>query len=312
MTRYILKRILQLIVVLLGVTFLTFLVTMAAPSDAAEMRYLSKGFTPSEELLEQTREELGLHDPVLVQYGRWLGRLAQGDLGNSYNTDNSVLLEITRKLPGTLMLAGSSLLLMLLFEFPLGLITAVYQNKPVDYFLRIISFVGISMPNFWLALLLMFFLAVRIRWFPVIGRGDLNSMILPMLTLAIPMICDYIRQIRTAILEELEQAYVTGARARGVAESRILFCHVLPNALVPIVTLIGLSIGHLLGGAAIVETIFSWQGIGNMVVEAIRNRDYPVIQAYVIWMAVIYVMVNLTVDIACHIMDPKLRRKGVH
>lgn len=304
------KRFVQLILVLLGVTFLTFMVTSAAPSDAAEMRYLSKGFTPDAELLAQTREELGLDDPVLVQYGRWLDNVVRGDLGRSYNSDESVWREMTRKLPGTLRLACSSLVLMLMVAFPLGILTAVHKNRLVDYLLRMISFVGIAIPNFWLALLLMFFLAVRLKWFQVIGSNDLKSMILPMLTLTIPMACDYIRQIRAAILEEMQQEYVIGARARGLSELRILACHVLPNAMVPVITLIGLSVGHLLGGAAIVETIFSWQGIGSMVVDAIRVRDYPIIQAYVIWMAVIYVLINLLVDIVCHLMDPKLRRKG--
>lgn len=309
MCRYIGKRLIQLIFVLLGVTFLTFAVTSAAPSDAAEMSYLSKGFTPSAELLEETREEMGLYDPLLIRYGRWLSDALQGDLGKSYSYEESVMTQLNRKLPGTLRLAGSALALMLLIAFPLGILTAVCQNSAVDYGVRLITFVGNSMPNFWLALILMFVLAVKLKWFPVIGSDDWNSMILPMLTLAFPLACSYIRQIRAAVLEELSQEYVTGARARGLSEGRIMLCHVLPNSLVPILTLIGLSVGHLLGGAAIIETIFSWQGIGTMVVEAIRNRDYPVIQGYVIWMALIYVLINLGVDIACHLMDPLQRRR---
>ncbi len=309
MCRYIGKRLIQLIFVLLGVTFLTFAVTSAAPSDAAEMSYLSKGFTPSAELLEETREEMGLYDPLLIRYGRWLSDALQGDLGKSYSYEESVMTQLNRKLPGTLRLAGSALALMLLIAFPLGILTAVCQNSAVDYGVRLITFVGNSMPNFWLALILMFVLAVKLKWFPVIGSDDWNSMILPMLTLAFPLACSYIRQIRAAVLEELSQEYVTGARARGLSEGRIMLCHVLPNSLVPILTLIGLSVGHLLGGAAIIETIFSWQGIGTMVVEAIRNRDYPVIQGYVIWMALIYVLINLSVDIACHLMDPLQRRR---
>lgn len=306
---YIGKRLIQLIFVLLGVTFLTFAVTSAAPSDAAEMSYLSKGFTPSAELLEETREEMGLKDPLLIRYARWLSDALHGDLGQSYSYEESVLAQLNRKLPGTLRLAGAALVLMLLIAFPLGILTAVYKNSIVDYAVRLITFVGNSIPNFWLALILMFVLAVKLKWFPVIGSDDWHSMILPMVTLAVPLACSYIRQIRAAVLEELSQEYVTGARARGLSERRIMFCHVLPNSLVPVITLIGLSIGHLLGGAAIIETIFSWQGIGNMVVEAIRNRDYPVIQGYVIWMALIYVLINLAVDIACHLMDPLQRRR---
>lgn len=304
------KRIVHLALVLLGVTFLTFIVTSAAPSDAAEMSFLSMGVTPSQELLEQTRQDMGLNDPVLMQYLRWLNRALHGDLGESYKFGGSVMEQLGRKLPGTLKLAAASMSVMLLVAFPLGVLTATKQNRCVDYLVRMVSFVGISIPNFWLALLLMFFLAVRLKWFQVIGSGDLKSMALPTLTLAIPLTANYIRQIRAAVLEQLSMDYVTGARARGLSGMKILLYHVIPNALVPIITLLGLSVGHLLGGAAIIETVFSWQGIGNMVVEAIRVRDYPVIQGYVIWMAVIYVSVNLLVDIICFLLDPKQRRAG--
>lgn len=300
----------HLALVLLGVTFLTFIVTSAAPSDAAEMSFLSMGVTPSQELLEQTRQDMGLNDPVLMQYLRWLNRALHGDLGESYKFGGSVMEQLGRKLPGTLKLAAASMTVMLLVAFPLGVLTAVKQNRCVDYLVRMVSFVGISIPNFWLALLLMFFLAVRLKWFQVIGTGDLKSMALPTLTLVIPLTANYIRQIRAAVLEQLSMDYVTGARARGLSGMKILLYHVIPNALVPIITLLGLSVGHLLGGAAIIETVFSWQGIGNMVVEAIRVRDYPVIQGYVIWMAVIYVSVNLLVDIICFLLDPKQRRAG--
>lgn len=307
---YILSRLLQLIFVLLGVTFLTFIVTSAAPSDAAEMYYISRGIAPSPELLEQTRQEMGLSDPVLIRYGRWLWQALQGNLGDSYHFEESVLVQLGRKLPNTLVLAASAMGAMLLIALPLGVLTAVKKNKLIDYIVRMVSFVGISIPNFWLALMLLYLLAVKVKLFPVIGSGDFKSMVLPMMTLAIPLSCSYIRQIRTALLEELGKEYVVGARSRGISEGRILFCHVLPGAMTPIITLIGLSVGHLLGGAAIIETIFSWQGIGSMVVDAIRVRDYPIIQGYVIWMALIYVLVNLLVDIACHLLDPKLRRKG--
>lgn len=310
MHKYILKRLGQLVLVLLGVTFLTFIITAAAPSDAAEMEYLSKGITPSAELLEATREEMGLNDPLLVRYGTWLGNVLQGKLGTSYSFDESVFTQLTRKLPETLRLAGATLLLMLLVALPLGIVTAVHKNKLLDYVIRFVSFVGVSLPNFWLALMLMFVLAVKLRWFNVVSSNDFKSMVLPMLTLMIPLASNYVRQIRAAILEEYSHEYVTGARAKGISEKRIMFCHVLPNALAPIVTLIGLSVGHLLGGAAIIESIFSWQGIGNMVVVAIRNRDYPIIQGYVIWMALIYVSVNLLVDIVCYLMDPRQRRRG--
>ena len=312
MVRYILKRLLQLVVVLLGVTFLTFMITQATPSDAAEMKYVSMGMMPSTELLEKTREEMGLNDPVLIQYGRWLGNVLHGDLGESSKFGESVWTQMTRKLPMTLKLAGVSLIVVIVFSFPLGILSAVKKNKVADYMLRFLSFFGVSMPNFWLALLLMYIFAVRLGWFKVVSTNSVQGMILPVATLTIPMISSYARQIRAALLEELNANYVIGARARGIPERRIIWGHVLPNAILPIVTLLGLSVGHLLGGAAIIETIFSWQGIGNMVVEAIRVRDYPLIQGYVIWMAIIYVMVNLIVDIAYRLLDPQIRlRKRV-
>lgn len=312
MVRYILKRLLQLVVVLLGVTFLTFMITQATPSDAAEMKYVSMGMMPSTELLEKTREEMGLNDPVLIQYGRWLGNVLHGDLGESSKFGESVWTQMTRKLPMTLKLAGVSLIVVIVFSFPLGILSAVKKNKVADYMIRFLSFFGVSMPNFWLALLLMYIFAVRLGWFKVVSTNSVQEMILPVATLTIPMISSYARQIRAALLEELNANYVIGARARGIPERRIIWGHVLPNAILPIVTLLGLSVGHLLGGASIIETIFSWQGIGNMVVEAIRVRDYPLIQGYVIWMAIIYVMVNLIVDIAYRLLDPQIRlRKRV-
>lgn len=312
MVRYILKRLLQLVVVLLGVTFLTFMITQATPSDAAEMKYVSMGMMPSTELLEKTREEMGLNDPVLIQYGRWLGNVLHGDLGESSKFGESVWTQMTRKLPMTLKLAGVSLIVVIVFSFPLGILSAVKKNKVADYMIRFLSFFGVSMPNFWLALLLMYIFAVRLGWFKVVSTNSVQGMILPVATLTIPMISSYARQIRAALLEELNANYVIGARARGIPERRIIWGHVLPNAILPIVTLLGLSVGHLLGGAAIIETIFSWQGIGNMVVEAIRVRDYPLIQGYVIWMAIIYVMVNLIVDIAYRLLDSQIRlRKRV-
>lgn len=312
MVRYILKRLLQLVVVLLGVTFLTFMITQATPSDAAEMKYVSMGMIPSTELLEKTREEMGLNDPVLIQYGRWLGNVLHGDLGESSKFGESVWTQMTRKLPMTLKLAGVSLIVVIVFSFPLGILSAVKKNKVADYMIRFLSFFGVSMPNFWLALLLMYIFAVRLGWFKVVSTNSVQGMILPVATLTIPMISSYARQIRAALLEELNANYVIGARARGIPERRIIWGHVLPNAILPIITLLGLSVGHLLGGAAIIETIFSWQGIGNMVVEAIRVRDYPLIQGYVIWMAIIYVTVNLMVDIAYRLLDPQIRlRKRV-
>lgn len=307
---FILSRLISFLLVLLGVSFLTFVVSSLAPSDGAEMYYLSRGITPSPQLLEETREQMGLNQPLLVQYLHWLQNLLRGDLGESYNFGESVLRQLTRKLPNTLALAGAAFLLTALLSLPLGALAAVRRGKVSDLLIRAVSFVGVSVPNFWLALLLLYFLAVQLGLFPVIGTGDLKSMALPVLTLAIPLSCSYVRQIRTAFLEEMGKDYYIGLKARGIPGWRIFFSHLLPGALSPIVTLAGMSVGSLLGGAAIVETIFGWPGLGSMVVDAIRVRDYPVIQGYVLWMAVIYLLAGLVTDLVCCLLDPRQRRKG--
>lgn len=307
MIKYIVKRLAQLILVLLGVSFLTFIVSQATPSDPAEMKYVAMGIVPSQELLEATRDEMGLNDPILVQYGRWLVNLLQGDLGESSKYSEPVLMQMTRKLPATLKLALSTGVVMIILSFPLGVLSAVKKNKFTDYLIRFVSFFGISMPNFWLALLMIYFFSVELGWLSVMSTDDFKGMILPVATLAIPLVCRYIRQIRVSILEELNSNYVIGARARGISETSILFRHVMPNAMLSIITMMGLSVGSMLGGAAIVETIFSWRGIGDMVVQGIRVRDYNLIQGYVVWMAIIYVVVNLLVDISYMFLDPKMR-----
>jgi peptide/nickel transport system permease protein len=307
MLKYIVSRLAQLILVLFGVSFLTFFVTVSAPGDAAEMSFLSMGIEPTSEQLAKKRAELGLDKPYIVQYVNWLKKVLNGDFGESFQRNETVMAQFKRKLPGTMRLAGVSMIVMTIVSFPLGILSAVKKNRTADYIVRFVSFFGISMPNFWLGLILVYIFSVRLGWFRVIGNNDFKSMILPVAALTIPLISRYARQIRSAMLEELAQEYVVGALARGVKEWKIIWGHVLPNAILPIITLLGLSIGHLLGGAAIVETIFSWQGIGSMVVEAIRMRDYPMIQAYVMWMAAVYVTANLIVDISCRLLDPKSR-----
>ena len=310
MKKIILSRMIQLVFVLLGVSFLTFIVAHATPSDPAEMKYVVLGIIPDEELLEQTREEMGLNDPILIQYGRWLGNVLKGDLGESTKYGEPVFSQMIRKLPMTIRLALASGCVMILVSFPLGVYTAVKKNKFSDYLIRFLSFIGMSLPNFWLALILMYVFSVELGWFNVISKDNFKDMILPVTTLAISLISTYVRQIRAAILEELNSDYVIGARARGIPERNILFRHVMANAILPIITLMGLSVGSLLGGAAVIETIFSWRGIGDMVVEGIRVRDYHLIQGYVLWMAVIYVGVNLLVDIIQQVLDPQIRLKG--
>lgn len=201
-----------------------------------------------------------------------------------------------------------ALLMMIVISIPLGILSAVYQNKFPDYFVRGITFIGVSVPSFWLGLILLSIFGVQLRWVNVAGGStDLKAMILPSLTLALAMSAKYTRQVRSAVLEELHQDYVTGARMRGIKERVILWRHVLPNVMLPLVTLLGLSLGSLLGGTAVVEIIYNWPGMGNMAVKAISCRDYPLVQGYVLWIAILYMCINLLVDLSYTYLDPRLK-----
>ena len=214
------------------------------------------------------------------------------------------------RLGPTLKLAFMSLIVMLMISVPFGMLAAVKKNTVIDYIIRSTTFLGTSIPNFWVGLMLLYVVALKFKLLPVISTGDgIEKMILPVLTLAFAMSAKYTRQVRTAILEELNQDYVIGARARGIKESTILWRHVFPNALLPLITLLGLSLGSLLGGTAVVEVIFSYPGLGSLAVSAIKSYDYPLIQAYVMWIALIYMVINLLVDISYGYLDPRIRER---
>lgn len=307
MNKYIGKRFLQLIPVLLGITFLSFAMMRAAGSDAIIELYGDKGAV-AQEIIDAKRAELGLDQPFLVQYGSWLKGLLTGDMGVSYVSGKDVFGTFVSKLPATLLLTALSIGATVIISIPLGIWAAVKHDKFTDYFLRFFSFIGNSLPNFFVALLLMQLFSIRWRLLPVISGGTtLQSAILPTLTLAIAMSAKYMRQVRAAVLEELSKDYVLGAAARGVRGRVILWKSVLKSAMLTILTLLALSIGSLLGGTAIIESIFMWDGVGKLAVDAITMRDYPLIQAYVVWMAIIYVMVNLVTDILYHVLDPRIR-----
>lgn len=303
------KRILSLFSVLFLVTLVTFIMTNLAPSDSAEMYYLSKGITPSEEVLNETRHEMGLDKNIVVRYVDWLNDFVHGDLGYSYHYGQDVNQQMLSKLPNTLKLAIFSFVVVLAFSIPLGIYSATHRHSLINSILKNISFLGLSLPNFWLALLLILLFSVKIQLFPVISGSSLKGLVLPVCCLSFPLICSYTRMIQNAILEQLNQDYIIGLKARGMKQSEILLKHVLPHVFTTLSSLLGLSIGHLLGGTAIIEMIFSYQGLGNMVVEAIRYRDYPIIQAYAIYMALIYVFVNLFVGIFQQVLNPRLRRR---
>lgn len=310
MKHYILKRLLQLIPILIGITLLSFLLMHVASADAIDVMEQNTGGILSEEAKEEVRRELGLDKPLLEQYGIWLQNILSGDMGESYISGKPVFSTFLSKLPATIYLTVASILLTVLISVPLGILAAVKQNRILDYIIRFFSFIGNSLPSFFVSLLLIYFFALKLQWFPVMGNTQgWKSIVLPTFTLAIAMASKYTRQIRATVLEEWNKDYVLGARSRGVSEKRILYFSVLKASMLTIITLLALSIGSLLGGTAIVESIFMWDGVGKMAVDAITMRDYPVIQAYVIWMAIIYVMVNLVTDIIYHYFDPRIRKE---
>lgn len=303
-------RIGQIVLVLLGISFITFCLTMLAPGDVVRTMIAgNEDIVVSQEEIAALKAELGLDQPFLMQYLSWLGRALQGNLGMSFMMKVPVSEALMERLPGTMFLSVASVIMMLIVSIPAGIYSAVKRDSAFDFLVRGWTFFGVSVPGFWMGLMLLYIFGLKLDLVPIVG-GDISfdTLLLPSLTLAISMSAKYTRQVRTAILEELHQDYVVGARARGMSESHILWREVLPNALLPLITLLGLSLGNLLGGAAVIETVFSWPGLGRLVIEAITYRDFQLIQGAVIWMALMYLVINLVVDISYNYLDPRLRK----
>ena len=279
-----------------------------AGSDAVTELYTNRGTEVSQEIIDARRAELGLDKPFLIQYFSWLGGMLTGDMGQSYVSGADVFTTFLSKLPATLLLTGLSIALTVIISIPLGIFSAMKQDKIPDLLLRFCSFIGNALPNFFVAMLLMQLFSIKLKLLPVISDGvNLKSALLPALTLAVSMSAKYMRQVRATVLEEWNKDYVQGAMARGIRKKIILWKNVMKSSMLTIVTLLALSIGSLLGGTAIIESIFMWDGVGKLAVDAITMRDYPFIQAYVVWMAVIYVLVNLITDLMYHQLDPRIR-----
>ncbi|MBQ3400414.1 MAG: ABC transporter permease [Lachnospiraceae bacterium] len=309
MRKYILTRLIQLIPVLFGLTIIVYGLMYLAPGDPAAKRLQAQGVSVNEEVLEAAREEMGLNRPFIVQYGSWVGGVFHGDLGDSFRDDMPVAGKIATAMKNTVILAVSSLILALAVSVPLGIWTAVHENGPGDVILRVLSFIGNSLPNFLISVLLMFVFCLRLRLLPVIARGTFTGLLLPTLALAIPIMSRLTRQIRAEVLEELGKPYVAGLMARGAKDRTVLYRNVLRGAMSPIITIVGLSVGTLLGGSVVIETIFSWPGIGKLAMDSILARDYPVIQGFVLVIAVIYVLINLATDLSYRALDPRLAGK---
>lgn len=307
MGKYIGKRILHLLLVMLAVSFLTFLLMYLAPGDAALKKANAQGIAVSDEVLQKMREDMGLMRPFPVQYGDWLLGVLRGDLGNSFKDGLPVAGKLAKGLRYTSVLALGSMLLALVISLPLSILMALKKDSMLDYLIRFLSFIGNSLPNFLISVLLMYFFCVKVRLLPVIADKSIKGLLLPSLALAIPMCGRFLRLFRAEILEQLGKDYVEGARARGVKPRHILFGNVLHNASISILTIIGLSIGALFGGSVVIETIFNWPGLGKLAMDAITNRDYPVIQGFVLFSSVSYVFINMICDICYHWIDPRVR-----
>lgn len=306
MKKQIAKRIAELIIILIILSFLTFLLMYLAPGDPAEKRLSSQGVAVTKEVLQAEQERMGLLRPFMVRYGEWLGGVLHGDWGISFKDDMPVAPKLISGLKNTSILALSSLLISLIVSVPLGIASAVKKNSILDHIVRLLSFIGNALPNFLISVLLMYFLCIQLNLFPVVASGSVQGLCLPALSLAIPMAGRFTRQIRTETMEQLEQEYVTGLRTRGVREKDILIHNVFHNASGHIFTIVALQIGTLMGGSVVIETIFRWPGIGKLVMDSINARDYPTIMGFVLIMGTIYVVINFISDVLYHVLDPRV------
>ncbi|MCP1423653.1 nickel ABC transporter permease subunit NikB [Paenibacillus sp. FSL E2-0151] len=310
MISYIGKRMIAIIPIVFIATLVTFALIHISPVDPAEAYLTAAHIYPTPELLAQKRHEFGLDQPLLTQYVHTIQKIAKLDFGTSYLTNKPVWDEVKLRLPATAELALWSMLLSALVSIPLGILAAVYKNSWIDMVSRAISYFGASIPQFWLGYLLIFFFSVKLDWLPVEGRGSWENLVLPTITLSLILIAVYTRLLRSSVLEQLQETYVQYARTRGIRERVIMLKHVLKIAISPLITGMGMSMGKLLTGTIIVEQVFSWPGFGRYFVDAIFNRDIPVIQCYVFLAACLFIVCNLLVDLVQLVMDPRISAKG--
>ena len=300
------RRCAQVIPVFFGITVLSFTLIHLAPSDPVSVRLSLGGIAVDPVTAAQMRTEMGLDRPLPIQYGDWLMRFLHGDMGISYRSDRPVAAMLLQALPYTLAIAASAMLLTLLISLPLGIAIAAYRNSALDCIVRFLTFIGNAVPSFIVGILLMFLFSYQLGWIPVLAGNSPVGMVLPTAALALIMSARYIRQIRAATLDELAKDYIIGLRAQGITERRILFGNVLKNIMGIVITLTAISVGSLLGGVVIIETLFNRPGVGSLLMTAINSRDYPVIQAAVVWMVLAYFVVNLLADLSYRRFNPRV------
>jgi ABC-type dipeptide/oligopeptide/nickel transport system permease component len=303
--QYILRRFLQMIPITFGILTLVFSLIHLIPGDPA-VQIAGENARPED--VQQVRKALGLDQPLWSQYVNYLTHVIRGDLGRSFQTNEAVTKQIAQRYPATMQLAFGSMLVALIVAFPLGIISAIYRNSWIDNLARFFALIGVSMPSFWFGPLLIIAFAINHTWFPVSGRDQgLRSLVLPSLTMGLAMAAILTRMIRVSLAEELTQLYVTTAIAKGVTRAKAIFRHALKNALIPVITILALQFGSLLTGAIITEQIFSWPGLGRLLIQSISTRDYPQVQASILVIALTYILVNFASDLLYGVVDPRIK-----
>ncbi|XKG62394.1 ABC transporter permease [Mesobacillus maritimus] len=309
MIRIVIRKFLEVLLFLLVITFVSFLFVRLAPGDPVLTILNVDELTVSQEQVEALREDMGFNKPLLVQYGYWLIDFIQLDFGTSYSTGQPVMEIILLGLPATLELTFGALLVMIIVAIPLGSLAALYRNSWIDQISRILSIIGAAVPSFWLGLILIDVFSARLNWLPSMGREGSATLILPALTLGLAISSVYVRLLRSSLLDSLNQEFIRAGRARGLSELRIFFAHAFRHSLPPVITVFGVSLGSLIGGVVVIEVLFAYPGIGKMVVDAIRQRDFPLIQGYILVMAVIVFIVNTCVDLSYRYLNPEIKIK---
>ncbi|BAB05516.1 ABC transporter permease [Halalkalibacterium halodurans] len=307
MVRIFIRRLLEVALFVLFVTFVSFLFVRLAPGDPVLTILNVDELSVSQEEVETLREDMGFNKPLLVQYGHWLLDFVRLDFGVSYVTGQPVMDMIMKGLPATLELTVGSLIVMLIVSIPLGSLAALYRNRWIDHLSRILAILGAAIPSFWLGLIFIDLFAVRLNWLPTMGRDGFVSLILPSVTLGLAISSVYVRLLRSSLLDSLSQEFIRAARARGLSEKRIFVAHALRHSLPPVITVFGVSLGSLIGGVVVIEVLFAYPGIGKLVVDAIRQRDYPLIQGYILVMALIVFVINTSVDLSYRYLNPEMK-----
>ncbi len=309
MLRIIAGKFFEVLLFMLFLTFVSFLFVRMAPGDPVLTILNVDELSVSQEQVEELREDMGFNKPLLAQYGLWLMKFIQLDLGTSYVTGQPVMEMLLQSLPATIELSIGSLVVMLAVAIPLGSLSAIYRNSWIDQVSRTLSILGAAIPSFWLGLILIDILGVRFSLFPTMGREGFSSMILPSLTLGLAISSVYVRLLRSSLLDSLSQEFVRSARARGLSDRRIFVMYAFRHSLPPVITVFGVSLGSLIGGVVVIEVLFAYPGIGKLVIDAIRQRDYPIIQGYILIMAMIVFIVNTCVDLSYRYLNPELKLK---